>query len=290
MSFTVKDLARESGGLAMLAVDQREALRTMFENVSGIKPTPDSTLTEFKCNAAEILSPYASAILLDRQFCLKQVVERKVLAPNCALLAAYDSFIPGNGIPVDQVVFDEELNIEEAKKMGAKALKLLVLWREDESKDERLAFVQEFVKRCKQAGLVSILEPVVRPPRHLARFDREECILNAAKELGETEVDVYKTEMPLCGKGTFKELVEASKRLNGLIKMPWVILSSGVHPDAYPRSVRAAMEAGASGFLAGRAVWSNVVGATDQRMMLEDLAVPRLKRLGEIVDDYMAKR
>lgn len=290
MSFSVKDLARESGGLAMLAVDQREALRSMFENVTGVKPTPDSTLTEFKVNAAEILSPYASAILLDRQFCLNQVVERKVLAPNCALLAAYDNFIPGNGIPVDQVTLDDSIDIAAVKNMGAKALKLLVLWREDESKDDRLAFVAEFVKRCKAHGLVSILEPVVRPPRHLAHFDREECILKAAQELGDSGVDVYKTEMPLCGKGTYQQLVEASKRLNDLISMPWVILSSGVHPDAYPRSVRAAMEAGASGFLAGRAVWSNVVGAADQRMMLEDLAVPRLKRLGEIVDEYMSKR
>lgn len=290
MNYNVSDLARPSGALAMLAIDQREALRTMFANEQGLKSVPDNVLTDFKLNACEILTKYASAVLLDRQFSLYQAIDKNVIDKNCALLAAYDDFIPGNGIPVDQVKFDEGLNIEDIKEKGAKALKLLVLWREDESKEDRLNFVNEFISRCRKHGLVSILEPVVRPPRHLARFDREECILKAAQELGSTDVDIYKTEMPLCGRGCFNELVEASKKLNDFIKMPWVVLSSGVHPDAYPRAIRAAMTAGASGFLAGRAVWSSVVGKQDQRIMLEDLAAPRLQRLTEIVDEFMSKR
>ena len=72
--------------------------------------------------------------------------------------------------------------------------------------------------------------------------------------------------------------------------MPWVILSSGVAPDLFPRAVRAAMQSGARGFLAGRAVWANVVGTCDPEMMLKDLSVPRLQTLGNIVDEAMAKR
>ena len=72
--------------------------------------------------------------------------------------------------------------------------------------------------------------------------------------------------------------------------MPWVILSSGVAPDLFPRAVRAAMQAGASGFLAGRAVWASVVGLPDTCRMLEELSIPRVKRLGEIVDEMMATR
>lgn len=290
MSYTVKDLARASGGLAMLAVDQREALRIMFENVTGVKPTPDSVITNFKVTAAKILSPYASAVLVDNQFCLNEIVKTKAIAPNSNMIVAADDFIPGNGIPVDDVKIDEAIDAQKVKEMGAKALKLLVLWREDESKEARLALVDNFVKKCKSAGLVSIIEPVVRPPRHSFAFNKEECILKAAKELGDTQADIYKSEMPLGGKGCYKELVEATAKLNDLIKMPWVILSSGVAPDLFPRAVRAAMQSGASGFLAGRAVWSNVVGSTDLEMMLKDLSVPRLQTLCQIVDEAMAKR
>ncbi|CCJ90544.1 Aldolase YihT [Cronobacter turicensis 564] len=54
--------------------------------------------------------------------------------------------------------------------------------------------------------------------------------------------------------------------------------------------MRIAMSAGASGFLAGRAVWSSVIGLPDTDMMLRDVALPKLRRLGEVVDDMMARR
>lgn len=288
--YTYKDLTRASGGLAMLAVDQREALRNMMQQALGQKFVDDETVREFKVNAARILSPYASAVLVDKQFCLDAIVEQKAIAPSSSLIVSGDLFIPGNGIPVDDVANDPAIDPHEVAKMGAKALKLLVLWRSDEPAEQRLALVDEFVKKCQSAGLVSIIEPVVRPPRRHAEFDKEECILKAAAELGSTKADIYKSEMPLGGKGTYKELVEATKKLNDLINMPWVILSSGVAPDLFPRAVRAAMESGASGFLAGRAVWSSVIGMPDQEMMLRDLSIPRLQVLGDIVDEAMARR
>lgn len=72
--------------------------------------------------------------------------------------------------------------------------------------------------------------------------------------------------------------------------MPWVILSSGVEEKFFPRAVRVAMEAGASGFLAGRAAWSSVIGLPDMPLMLRDVSAPKLQRLGEIVDEMMARR
>lgn len=290
MSYTYRDLTRPSGGLAMLAIDQREALRNMMQQATGQKFVDDATVRAFKVNAAKILSPYASAVLVDKQFCLDEIVKTKAIAPSSNMIVSGDLFIPGNGIPVDDVANDPAIDALEVAKMGGKALKLLVLWRSDEPKEQRLALVDEFVKKCKSAGLVSIIEPVVRPPRHHAEFDREACLLEAAKELGDTEADIYKSEMPLGGRGSYQQLLDATARLNDLIKMPWVILSSGVAPDYFPRAVRAAMESGASGFLAGRAVWSATIGMPDQELMLKDLAVPRLKVLGEIVDEAMAKR
>ena len=57
----------------------------------------DSVLTDFKVNAAKTLSPYASAILVDQQFCYRQVVEQNAIAKSCAMIVAADEFIPGNG-------------------------------------------------------------------------------------------------------------------------------------------------------------------------------------------------
>lgn len=85
-------------------------------------------------------------------------------------------------------------------------------------------------------------------PRRGAAFDREQAIIDAAKELGDSGADLYKVEMPLFGKGTQHELLTASQKLNENIAMPWVILSSGVDDKLFPRAVSVAMQAGASGF------------------------------------------
>nr|HEK5342120.1 sulfofructosephosphate aldolase [Escherichia coli] len=156
-----------------------------------------------------------------------------------------------------------KINPLQIKQDGGKALKLLVLWRSDEDAQQRLDMVKEFNELCHSHGLVSIIEPVVRPPRRGDKFDREQAIIDAAKELGDSGADLYKVEMPLYGKGPQQELLCASQRLNDHINMPWVILSSGVDEKLFPRAVRVAMTAGASGFLAGRAVWASVVGLPD---------------------------
>lgn len=288
--YTLKDITRPSGGFSMLAVDQREAMRLMFAAAGAPQPVADQVLTDFKVNAAKILSPYASAILVDQQFCYHQVVAQNAVTQNCAMIVAADEFIPGNGIPVDSVIIDKQVDAQAVKRDGGKALKLLVLWRSDEDPQQRLAMVKEFNQICYANGLLSIIEPVVRPPRRGASFDREQAIIDAAKELGDSGADLYKVEMPLFGKGSQQALLNASQRLNEHISMPWVILSSGIDEKLFPRAVNIAMTAGASGFLAGRAVWSSVIGLPDTEMMLRDISVPKLQRLGEIVDEMMARR
>ena len=109
--FTLKDISRPGGGFAMLAVDQREAMRLMFAAAGQPKPIADSVLTDFKVAATRILSPYASAVLADKQFCLEQIVEQGAVANSCGLIVAADLFIPGNGIPVDSVEIDMSVDI-----------------------------------------------------------------------------------------------------------------------------------------------------------------------------------
>ncbi|KAE9530207.1 aldolase [Testudinibacter aquarius] len=289
-SYTLKDIARPSGGFAMLAVDQREAMRNMFADSGMKQPIADNILTDFKVNAAKIISPYASAVLVDNQFCYSEIVKQKAISDNSALIVAGDLFIPGNGIPVDNVCIDPNIDAQEVKQNGGKALKLLILWRQDEDAQQRIEMVKEFNQKCHSAGLLSIIEPVVRPPRLGDKFDREQCILNAAKELGDLGSDLYKGEMPLFGKGESKTLLDAAKKLNDNINIPWVILSSGIHENLFCRAVRMAMQAGASGFLAGRAIWASTIGLPDTELMLRDISAPRMQYLGTLVDEIMASR
>jgi sulfofructosephosphate aldolase len=294
-------LRRESGAFAMLAVDQREAMRLMFAGdaapeADGSVPAavlasvPDQTLVDFKLEAARQLTPFASAVLIDTQFAWDAAIEANVVDPGCALIASADRFVAGNGEVVTDVVFDDAVDVEKVKAQGAKALKLLVIYREDEPAAKRVDMVVDFVQRCREAGLISIIEPVCKAPRSGGDWDWDAAVIAAAQELGDLGADLYKGEVPLKGKGTDDELRTACAELGSKITSPWVVLSSGVAADDFPRAVRIACEAGASGFLAGRAVWRNCIGADDLVSALQDDAVPRLKKLVAVVDEVVGAR
>lgn len=85
-------LARPSGALAMVAVDQREALRGMFAAHQST-PVPDSQLTQFKVDVARELSPFASALLVDQEFGIDAIIDQKALQGSCGLIAAADLLV-----------------------------------------------------------------------------------------------------------------------------------------------------------------------------------------------------
>ena len=282
-------LQRPSGGFAMLAIDQREAMRAMFAAHSA-SPVPDSVLRDFKVAATQILTPYASAVLVDHQFAFDAVVEEKAVAPGCGLIAAADLFIPARGELVGDVAIDERVDPVRVKEQGAVALKLLVLWREDQPPGPRVEMVEEFVHRCHSAGLLSIIEPVSRGRADGQPSDTEAGVLAAARELGGLGADLYKAEVPLKGQGDPKEIRRRCAQITAAVETPWVVLSSGVPQDDFPNAVALAMAEGASGFLAGRAVWASCIGADDVAHELRTAAVARLQRLATVVDEQMADR
>jgi sulfofructosephosphate aldolase len=64
---TLDTLARPGGGFAMVAMDQRESLRAMFDAAGAGRP-PDDVLVRFKTDVAETLGPLASGFLIDRHY------------------------------------------------------------------------------------------------------------------------------------------------------------------------------------------------------------------------------
>lgn len=288
-AYALSDLARPSGGLAMLAVDQREAMRAMFAAFQD-EPVTDEQVTAFKLAATRTLTPYASAVLLDRQFVLDRAIEEGAVDPSCALIAAADHFIPSADEFVADVEIDEAVDPATYRERGAKALKLLVIYRPDVDPAVRVDMVGRFVDRCRSAGLVSIIEPVSRAPLGGGDWDWDAGVLAAVTELGSLGADLYKAEVPLRGQGDPDEIRRRCAAITERVGSPWVVLSSGVPQDVFPSAVELACREGASGFLAGRAVWQSCIGQPDLQASLVEDAAPRLQRLAAIVDDVLAGR
>ena len=281
------EIARPSGTFAMVAMDQRESLRAMFaERVPG--DIGLVTRVAFKVAVARILSPHASAMLLDAHEGLEPIREAGALDPGCGLIVAADALVQPVGGAVDDTDLDETVDLTAAAERGAVAAKLLVIWKPDRSPDGRADVVGRFLERSRAAGLPGIVEGVVRPPAGVddaAWTEREDALLEATAELGALRPDLYKAQVPLSGRGDLEEMAERSRRMTDLLPCPWVVLSAGVALEDFATGVEAACRGGASGFLAGRAVWRDAIGPDPERS-LRERSVPRLQRLGEIVDAH----
>lgn len=283
---SLADLQRPSGAFAMLAVDQREALRNMMAEHQD-SPVTDEQVRDFKLDAARILTPHASAVLIDRQFALEAAMEQGVVAPGCGLIAAADHFEAAYDEVVGRVSIDRALDPASLRARGAVAMKLLVLYRPDGGAAERIAMTEEFIDLCRSAGLVSIIEPVSRKPLDGGGWDWNAGVLAAAEELGSLGADLYKAEVPFHGQASEQEVRAGCRQLSRTIDGPWVVLSSGVPEDVFPQAVAWACQEGASGFLAGRAVWASSLGQPDTVGDLSTNAVQRLERLCDIVDFHI---
>ena len=254
-------IERENGTYAMVAMDQRESLRTMFREHG--HDDSDKRVRLFKTAVARELAPHASGFLIEPEF----LADVRPLVPR-GLIMAVDLLEQERGGIVEDTQLDE---IDELPG-GVAALKLLVIWRDDDRRRERIEMCERFVALAQRHGVLSVLEPVVRGG------DRE--IVEAARELGATRPSLYKAQSPRDA-ATCREITAA-------LPVPWVVLSQGVPFDEFPQAVEDACKGGARGFLAGRALWSNTLAADDPAELLQTQSVPRLHELIAIVDRYAA--
>jgi sulfofructosephosphate aldolase len=238
-------------------------------------------LIDFKVAVAEELGLYASGFLADRRFGFERV--SRAVPASTGIILAVDALDQAAGGPVDDTALDEEAIT--AIPDGVVALKLLLIWRRDERRAARVALASRFIDVARENGVLSVLEPVVRAAPGETDFDADAAIREAARELAALRPDLYKAQVPMAGAGDEAAQRAASAELNACMTGPWVVLSQGVERDRFAPAVRVACLEGASGFLAGRALWSDVVGSADIRAELRSRSVDRLKALGDIVDE-----
>jgi sulfofructosephosphate aldolase len=263
---TLDALARPSGTFLMVAMDQRESLRTMLREHG--HDSSDARVRRFKTAVARELAPHASGFLIDGA----EVDAVASLVPR-GLILAVDRLVQEEGGAVQDTSLDEIDSVPDS----VIALKLLVIWRDDGRRAERVDMAGRFVRFARTHGVLSVLEPVTRDDARIA---------DAARELGAVEPSLYKCEVPTQGRGAPEEITRRCREIDAVLPCPWVVLSQGVDPADFPRAVEAACKAGASGMLAGRAVWTPALADDDPTPSLRSYSIPRLEQLAQIVDEH----
>jgi sulfofructosephosphate aldolase len=272
---TLDALAYPDGTFAMVAMDQRESLRTMLAEHG--RPDGPAAIAAFKAAVAEHLAPLASGFLIDKGYDAPR-------RPGWILAA--DALTQERGGPVTDTQLDESVDPHAAREAGAVALKLLVIWKRDDQAERRLEMSAEFVRRCADAGLLSVLEPVVQPASGEDDFELDAAIVEAAEVLGPVRPDLYKAQVPSRGLGDPDQIIKTCEQLTSTLEVPWVVLSNGVARDDFPRAVELACRGGASGTLAGRALWTPALETDDPATALATTCRERLTLIADIVHKY----
>jgi tagatose-1,6-bisphosphate aldolase len=280
---TLADIASKDGVFAIIAMDQRNTLRRMFEAVD--IDASEQDLRTVKADVARALTPVASGMLLDPTYGVPAVTETHALDSACGLLVAAEPPIRDsyNGEP--RTRRDPELNAAWVASQGGDALKFLVQLRADRSTPtagepdlsaEVLDVCREIITDCHSAGLPAVIENLVYalPSEELSGKAREDAIIAAAAALDELDIDLLKLEYP-GSPGSCWRLAETLHR-------PWAVLSAGVPFEAFSDVLKIAFdEGGASGFIAGRSIWREALplSGVERQRFLDTVARPRLDDL-----------
>ena len=281
--FPASALARPSGLFALLALDQRETLRTILGKAG--RPAEDADVTGFKVAVARSLAPRASGLLIDPQFGFDAVIREDAVPASCGVILAADIFDQEPGGLVEDTRLDRGLLGPAAVARGARAFKYMVIWRHGQGMGAQHREVEDFVEGCHRLGVASVLVGLVHVVS-VAPGALDEAILEAAVELGRYRPDVYKGQIPTLGTGAPDVIEHRSREIVGALPCPWVVLSGGVPTELFPGAVEIACRAGASGFLAGRGIWGPSVEAADLESDLGGPAAARLERLIQIAEAH----
>lgn len=277
----------------MAAMDHRGSLEHELCTPSGQGCYGD--MVDFKMDLCAVLAPHASAVLLDPIYGAAQAISRDVLPKSTGLLVS----IEATGYQGDKTARRSRIldgwGVEKIKRLGASAVKMLIYFRPDSGDlaAEQLGLVAKTAAECQRQDIPFLVEPVSYPLQgeSAAAFasKKTSIVVETARLMTTLPIDVLKAEFPADLSLTSDDgaLTDACRLLDAAAGKPWVILSAGASYGVFRRQVEFACRAGASGFLAGRAIWQEAVTIADRderRCFLETVAARRLMEISSIAE------
>lgn len=272
----------EEGVLTVLAIDHQGALRRALRPDAPESAQP-ADLTDFKLDVVEALAGECSAVLLDPVLSASQVIAHNLLGRTGLLMALETADYDLQPMP-RHVRIDPDWSVGKIKRMGADGVKLFFYYDPDDAAyaKQQDATVCAAAEACARCDIPLYAEPILigAGPERFA-----ERTVEAARRAEACGATVLKLEFPApTQRGDPAVWRAACEAVTEAVSIPWVLLSGGVPFDVFAQQVDAACRGGASGFIAGRAVWGDAAGITDRSTRngwLTTMARDRMRTLVE---------
>jgi tagatose 1,6-diphosphate aldolase len=313
----LEHVSNSRGVIAAAAMDQRGSLMSAIAKDKGVdkKAVTPQMMSEFKEAVVRVLTPHASAILLDPEFGLNAAKQR---AKNCGLLLAYEKSGYDNTQPGRLPDLLDDYSVRRIVEAGADCVKILLYYTPFDPQrinDAKHAWVERIGGECVAADvpffleLVGYEEGLDEKGIEFAR-KKPECVIKSMEEFSKDRygVDVLKVEVPVnmafvagtrACKGesayTRDQAKEFFRKGAAVAKRPFIYLSAGVSNDVFSETLDLAAESGTnfSGVLCGRATWKEgiPVYAKQGVKALEDwLADQGVKNIKNVNDRLAAAK
>jgi tagatose 1,6-diphosphate aldolase len=302
----MKAVADTRGVIAAAAMDQRGSLQKALAKEKGGNVT-DAMMEEFKALVTEVLTPHASAILLDPEWGIGPSKKR---AKNAGLLLAYEKTGYDKTGPGRLPDLLDDWSVRRLKEAGADCIKILLYYTPtDPPKVNNIkhAWVERIGDECRANDIPFFLEFVGydegldEKGLEFAK-KKPEIVTGSMAEFTKDRygVDVMKVEVPIN-----MQFVEGAKSFKGqtaytrdeakqwflksakVATKPFIYLSAGVSNAEFTESLALAAESGVKfcGVLCGRATWKDGMavygqqGAAAFRKWLESQGVENIKNV-----------
>jgi tagatose 1,6-diphosphate aldolase len=274
-------VSNERGVIGAAAMDQRGSLKSAIAKDKGVdkKAVTDQMMAEFKEAVTRILTPHATAILLDPEYGLSAT---KVRAKNAGLLLAYEKSGYDNAQPGRLPDLLDHYSVRRLVAAGADCVKILLYYTPFDPpavNETKHAWVERIGGECIASDVPFFLEFVgyeENVDEKGIEFARKkpEIVSRSMEEFSKPQygVDVLKVEIPVNmafvkgarsakGESVYSrdEAKDHFRRAAAMAKKPFIYLSAGVSNDTFNESLELAAEAGTnfSGVLCGRATWKD---------------------------------
>jgi tagatose 1,6-diphosphate aldolase len=313
---SLEAVSNKKGVISAAAMDQRGSLQKSIAKAKGVseKDITPAMMSEFKTIVTKVLTPHASAILLDPEFGLDAA---KARSKNAGLLLAYektgyDATGPGR-IPT----FLDGYSAKRLRQEGADCVKVLLYYSPfDDAKvnQKKHEIMERIGKECEDADIAFFLEFVGYDPKSGDAKDlayakiKPDVVIKSMEEFSKDKykVDVLKVEIPvdvkfLKGSKAFKgpdaaydweEAKKIFKRQDQCTKKPFIYLSAGVTDEIFRENLELATAAGVNyaGVLCGRATWQDGIpiyaqkGAKALEEWMLDRGVKNIQALNAVLE------
>lgn len=275
----LRRMADANGRFKMIAVDQRPPIINPIAAARG-GAAPWEEVAAFKTMLVEKLQSEATAMLLDPNFAYPMAEPK--LDPKLGLIMTLEDSV-FTETPEGRLSSEiDGWSVEKIKRAGADAVKVLAWYRPDAPaavKAHQKAFTAKIGAECVKFDIPFLFELLVYPlpgeknqtTQYIEMAEkRSELVLQSVADFAGPEfaIDVFKLESPVpardcpgagaAGSAAIQRLFDEMGRLCG---RPWVMLSAGAGMAEFKNVLSHAYAAGASGYLAGRAIWAEAFKA-----------------------------